>query len=150
MSLDDSPGGPVGMTYSCLAPHSGQNFVPGARLWPHLHLPFAFSCAPHSGQNLAFVARGASQLGHEARMVSRQFSLASFLSSSAMAACAHTSSTDRLACAADISTPKSGAQLLHSPRFSFQQLLRHTHVEQRGHCTNFGFSSCTAFLKAVS
>jgi len=48
-------------------------------------------------------------LGQLARIVCRQFSRPRCLSSSAMAAWAQTSSTERPACAADISTPRSGA-----------------------------------------
>ncbi len=67
-----------------------------------------------------------------------------------MAACAHTSSTEREDCAADISTPKSGAQPLHSPFLVFQHFSRHTQAEQRGHCMNCGRSSLAASTKASS
>src|SRR5690606_8607849 len=100
--------------------------------------------------NLALDASGSSHSGQVARMVSRQYSLPSFLSSSAIAACAQTSSTEREAWAAEISTPRSGAHPLHKPRFSFQQRWRQTQLLQRGHCTQCARTSTPAASKASS
>ena len=65
-------------------------------------------------------------------MPSRQSASVRCLSSSAILACAHTSSTDLSAWAAAISTPRSGAHCLQRPFFSFQHCSRHIQALQRG------------------
>src|SRR5450759_17422 len=62
----------------------------------------------------------------------------------------HTSSTDLSACAAAISTPRSGAHCLQRPFFSFQHCSRHIQALQRGHCTNFGRICSVPLTKALS
>lgn len=62
-----------------MVPHSGQNLLPGVTLDPQAgQFSRTFKGAPHSGQNLALEAKGASQLGHDALIFSRQYSVASF------------------------------------------------------------------------
>jgi len=74
------------------APHSVQNFAPGCNFAPHCEQLVAdFNFAPQFGQNFAFTSNGCEHSGQEARMVSFQFSVDSFLSPSDIAACAQIS-----------------------------------------------------------
>jgi len=86
-----------------------------------------------------------------ARAPSRQLlSLSISRSSSAILEWAQISSTVREDCAAAISTPRSGEQFLHKPRWLFQQLFRHTQPEQRGHWMKSGRNSSMAAVNASS
>src|SRR5574340_539296 len=133
------------------APQSVQNFAPGCSLAPHCEQWLGdFSLAPQLGQNLALTSSVCEHSGQVATMVSDQFPSASFLSSSDISACAQISWTEWEAWAALISTPRSGAQLLHRPRLSFQHFLAQTQDWQRGHCLKFGAISLAASKNAAS
>ena len=54
------------------------------------------------------------------------------------------------ACAAAISSSRSGAQVSQSPAFSFQQIGLQTHWPQRVHCLKIGEISATASFSAES
>ena len=83
-----------------------------------------FSFAPHSGQNLALASSDASQYGTRSANGLSAVLLPSFLSSSAIAACAHASSTLRLACAEDDLVPHARERILARTAPLFQRLLR--------------------------
>jgi hypothetical protein len=118
----------TGMDQEVFSPHSVQKLAPGCNLAPHfLHLSSWITLAPHSGQN--FKCFG---LGGHCIAACGAYGLPPIRFCEVLVLFGHGSMRPNLfggpaGLAADISTPKSGAHSLHSPRFSFQQLFRQTH-----------------------
>jgi hypothetical protein len=138
--------------YATFSPHSAQNFALAASFDPQF---VQWRCAsifsPQFGQNFTFSGSGEEHFGQPALTVCLKLSGATFaLSSSDTSALFQIASRVLEACAADISTARSGEQCLQSPRVSFQQLSRQTQLEQCGHWANWGRISSTAFSNALS
>src|SRR5213079_735874 len=121
------------------APHSGQNFGDPSASCPHPpQLFFDDSAPPHSWQNLppCVFAPHCGQTAPETWATSRD------LVQSTVRAFSWTCSRAALACAAAISSSRSGAQ--------FQQTGSQTQLPQRVHCLKIGAISSTASLSALS
>src|SRR5205823_2613743 len=106
----------------------------------------ADSAAPQSGQNLppCVLAPHCGQTAPETCAMSRD------LVQSTCRAFSCTCSRAASACAAAISSSRSGAQFSHSPAFLFQQTGSQTQLPQRVHCLKMGEISSTASFSAPS
>src|SRR6266540_2141544 len=128
-------------------PHSEQNLgAPSVSAPQWEHFFFGLMTVLHSGQNFPPWVL-APHLGHTAaatcarsRWATKSTALA-FWTAWSLAACA---------CAAAISSSRSGAQVSHKPAFLFQHTGSHTQLPQRVHCLNSGLISSTAAFSAAS